>query len=657
MKKIILLLSLFAALNGSGQNTDTLRPRSVITDATVFYSGAQISRSATIKLKPGKSLLIFDKLPYELNANSIQVGGLTNSKILSVKHQAEVPSSSVKGKEEKEIEATIKYHEENIRNIKTRLSVFDIEEKVLLDNSMLGSSETVKSVAEIKLAADFYRQRFNEIRLEKLKLSGDIETESNSLKELYIKLNRISSEKQKAQSKVMVLVESEKDVSSKLSLSYYIPSAGWTPFYDFRVRDITNPLSVVYNANVFQSSGEDWTNIKIKLSTSNPALSGEIPQLDAWYLGRTNYNQKPDEQNSNDGALKGRILDKTTKEPIPFVTITLESNNRQIAGTTSDFEGNYTIKPVASGRYDLKASFVGYKPIMVSNIVISSGKTTFNDIYLEEKAINVESVEVTDYRVPLISKDKTSVGATVTSEAISKTRLQRNENKFMYSGNGRTKPVIETTDFISNTLRTEIANLEYTIEIPYSVPSDGQDYAIRIKESAIPVDYIYHAIPKLSGDVFLTAELTNWNELNLLPGKAGIYYQGTFVGETQLNTDFSGDTLSISLGRDKSIFISREGDKEKFDKKIIGNNIREVAGWKITVKNNKSIPVKMLVQDQYPLSERKSVLIEQLGAPDAKVNSYNGKITWTLDLQAGEKKELNFSYSVKYPKYEDITLD
>lgn len=657
MKKIILLLSLFAALNGSGQSTDTLRPRSVITDATVFYSGAQISRSATIKLKPGKSLLIFDKLPYELNANSIQVGGLTNSKILSVKHQAEVPSSSVKGKEEKEIEATIKYHEENIRNIKTRLSVFDIEEKVLLDNSMLGSSETVKSVAEIKLAADFYRQRFNEIRLEKLKLSGDIETESNSLKELYIKLNRISSEKQKAQSKIMVLVESEKDVSSKLSLSYYIPSAGWTPFYDFRVRDISNPLSVVYNANVFQSSGEDWTNIKIKLSTSNPALSGEIPQLDAWYLGRTNYNQKPDEQNSNDGALKGRILDKTTKEPIPFVTITLESNNRQIAGTTSDFEGNYTIKPVASGRYDLKASFVGYKPVMVSNIVISSGKTTFNDIYLEEKAINVESVEVTDYRVPLISKDKTSVGATVTSEAISKTRLQRNENKFMYSGNGRTKPVIETTDFISNTLRTEIANLEYTIEIPYSVPSDGQDYAIRIKESAIPVDYIYHAIPKLSGDVFLTAELTNWNELNLLPGKAGIYYQGTFVGETQLNTDFSGDTLSISLGRDKSIFISREGDKEKFDKKIIGNNIREVAGWKITVKNNKSIPVKMLVQDQYPLSERKSVLIEQLGAPDAKVNSYNGKITWTLDLQAGEKKELNFSYSVKYPKYEDITLD
>lgn len=295
--------------------------------------------------------------------------------------------------------------------------------------------------------------------------------------------------------------------------------------------------------------------------------------------------------------------------------------------------------------------------MLVSNILINSGQTTFYDIYLEETAINIENFEVTDYKVPLINKDKTSVGATVTSEAISKTRLQRNENKFINSGYGRTKPEIETTDFISNTLRTEIANLEYTIEIPFSVPSDGQDYAIRIKESAIPVDYIYHAIPKLSGDVFLTAELTNWNELNLLPGKAGIYYQGTFVGETQLNTDFSGDTLSISLGRDKSIFISREGDKEKFDKKIIGSNTREVAGWKITVKNNKSIPVKMLVQNQYPLSERKSVLIEQLGTPNAKVDSYNGKITWTLDLQAGEKKELNFSYSVKYPKYKEIRPD
>lgn len=106
---------------------------------------------------------------------------------------------------------------------------------MLPDNSMPGSSETVKSVAEIKLTADFYRQRFNEIRLEKLKLSGDTETESNSLKELCIKLNRISSEKQKAQSKIMVLVESEKEISSRLSLSYHIPSAGWAPFYDFSV--------------------------------------------------------------------------------------------------------------------------------------------------------------------------------------------------------------------------------------------------------------------------------------------------------------------------------------------------------------------------------------------------------------------------------------
>lgn len=120
------------------------------------------------------------------------------------------------------------------------------------------------------------------------------------------------------------------------------------------------------------------------------------------------------------GTLQGKITDKETKEPIPFANIVLESGGRQIGGATSDFDGKYTIKPLPPGKYNLKATYVGYKPLTVTNIVINSDKITFYDIAIVSTATTLDVVEVVDYKVPLISADKTSTGGTVTSEEIAK---------------------------------------------------------------------------------------------------------------------------------------------------------------------------------------------------------------------------------------------
>lgn len=648
MKKIIPFILILITLNTYGQSVDTLKPSSDITEVTVFFNGAQITRKAKMRLKPGKHLIIIDKLPFEINQQSIQVSGLKESKILSVKHLTVIPSSTIKDKKEKDIEAGIKTIEERIKEIRSKISVYDIEEKILLENSNLSSNETTKTVAEIRMVADFYRERFNEIRKDKLRLAVELENAGNTIKEQYIELNKIFAEKQRAYSKILVLTENEKESSSDIVVSYYIPSAGWEPFYDFRVDDVNKPLSIVYNANVYQSSGEDWKNVKIRLSTSNPSLSGEIANLEPWYIGRTPQMRKPDQSGSMTGEVKGKVIDKDTKEPIPFATIIAEVNGNQVAGTTSDFDGNYTLKPLAAGYYNMKLSFVGYQPMSMSGVYIRSNMTTFQNFEMKSSMVEIGTYEVVDYKVPLVDRERKSMGATFSVEEIATT---------VGGVSMPQKKRVITTDYISNTLNTEVANLEYVIEIPYSIPSDGQDYTLRIKESGVPVEYMHHAIPKLGNDVFLTAELTDWSALNLLSGKSGIYYQGTYVGETYIDAEESSDTLRISLGRDKSVTISREGDKEKFDKKTFGNNIREVSGWKITVRNNKNTAVRLIVEDQYPVSELKSIQVEQLGAPDAKVDNTNGRITWKFELQPGEKKELTFSYSVKYPKYEHLMLD
>ncbi len=123
---------------------------------------------------------------------------------------------------------------------------------------------------------------------------------------------------------------------------------------------------------------------------------------------------------SQSGELKGKLTDKDTKEPIPFANIIVEQSGKQFGGGTTDFDGNYTIKPLAPGRYDVKATYVGYKPLMIKGVVINSNTITFNNIVMEPTAITIAEFEVKDYRVPLISKDQTSSGETVTSEEISK---------------------------------------------------------------------------------------------------------------------------------------------------------------------------------------------------------------------------------------------
>jgi len=123
---------------------------------------------------------------------------------------------------------------------------------------------------------------------------------------------------------------------------------------------------------------------------------------------------------SQQGAIKGTIVDKETKEPLPFVNLVVEVGGTQMGGGSTDFDGNYNIKPIPPGKYDIKATYVGYKPLLIRGVIVSADKITFHNIDMESTAQTLETFEVVDYKVPLISKDQTNTGGTVTSEEIAK---------------------------------------------------------------------------------------------------------------------------------------------------------------------------------------------------------------------------------------------
>ncbi len=130
---------------------------------------------------------------------------------------------------------------------------------------------------------------------------------------------------------------------------------------------------------------------------------------------------------AQEGSLQGKVIDKDTKEPIPFANIIVENKGSQVGGTSSDFDGKYSIKPIPPGKFDVKATFVGYKTKMIQGVTIGADRIRFLDIELEATTETLETVEIVDYKVPLIDKDQTASGATVTAEEIAK-MPQRNAN-------------------------------------------------------------------------------------------------------------------------------------------------------------------------------------------------------------------------------------
>ena len=118
------------------------------------------------------------------------------------------------------------------------------------------------------------------------------------------------------------------------------------------------------------------------------------------------------------GRLKGKITDDSG-EPVPFANVIIEKGGSQMGGASSDFDGNYDINPIPPGTYTLKASCVGYNAYQVNNIVIPGNKITYYDIKMVS-GIKLDDVVIVDYTVPLISKDNTTSGESVTAEEIAK---------------------------------------------------------------------------------------------------------------------------------------------------------------------------------------------------------------------------------------------
>jgi uncharacterized protein (TIGR02231 family) len=197
----------------------------------------------------------------------------------------------------------------------------------------------------------------------------------------------------------------------------------------------------------------------------------------------------------------------------------------------------------------------------------------------------------------------------------------------------------------------------FDITTPYTIASDGKVQTIEIQRTTTPADYKYVTVPKLSPMAYLTGDITDWAEQNLIGGEATLYFENTFVGKSYLKVNQLKDTLTVSLGTDNSILVKREKRQDFTSRRVLGSNKTETYSFLITIRNNKPNLIRITVNDQIPVSSNSGIEVNAVELSGGKHNSQTGAIKWDFEIKPQETRQLILTYSVKYPKDKTIILE
>lgn len=527
----IALLIIAASFANRSFAQKSIEANSEIKSATIYLQGAVMVMHSTVNVPAGSNDIVFTELPQNINAGTVQVSANTDITILSAVYQLNYLNTKKENAQIKTLKDSLDLLNIQLKKTQGQKNIVKGQADLLNANKNVTGQNTGLNMDQLTKMYEFYTTKMNDLNSQQLdleqkekKLNENIQRVQNQLNELNSKFNQPTGE-------IVVSVSSAAARSTTFEFSFLMPDAGWSPIYDIRSKDIHSQVTLNYKANVYQNSGSDWNDVKIKLSTGNPTVSATGPTLYPWYVNI-------------------------------------------------------------------------YQPQQLNEVIISAPSRAAAGKQKEPVPAQAEDSFVT----------QNWTGADYTT--VTQTQL----------------------------------NAEFDISIPYDIPSDGKTHLVAIQDYQLPATYSYYAVPKMDNDAFLTADISNWEDLKLLPGNANIFFEGSYVGQSYVNPSVTKDTLSFSLGRDKNIIIKRDKVKDFSKPKLTGDNIKQSFAYTITIKNTKKETVNMKIMDQIPVSQNSKIEVTLDDAGGASFHDAEGKLTWMVPMAAGEEKKLQFSFTVKYPK-------
>ena len=562
---MLALVNLTYSHNSKKTASDTQKNRAIkkakLNEATVYTSGVQLRSSLDYNALKGLNEIIVEGISPSIDPQTVQVSATGNAIILDSKYSVFYPTKSIQENNAattqlkrgiKLLNDSIESKGYELRRINESIAVYKEAKSILHNNGMVKNKGKVNdSIDLLKEIIEFYAVKMNKMNEKILDLSKHKNSSQKGLNQMKQRLGILNEKlrklgqsgiKQDPVPRITISLIAEGNTSGEISLSYLSKNAGWTPLYDIRSKSSEGKIFMNYKAQVHQTTGLDWKNIKLNISTNNPYANKTKPELNPWYISYKNYRKE----------------------------LNVRSDNNQL-----------------------------YKMTTAPSRAITNMGYSYKSENIEDEAINA--------------------------------------NEF-------------------TTLTQQLTAAEFKIDLPYNIISNGEKHMVLVQKSELETNFKYYAVPKLDASVYLVAEMLKIDELQLIPSKANIFFDGTYVGETFIDPTTMNDTLYLSLGKDPNIAISRKLISSKCKEKIIGDKIEKHLAYSIEIKNMKSSQVEVVIQDQIPITTNSDIIIDKINAGKGKLKARTGLIEWKTILKSREQKTYDFDYRIKFNKDKQINI-
>lgn len=357
MKKLLFLLLFPVVLLAQKPIFTTAKVKT----ATVYANAAEISQTTSASLPKGTSEIVVKNVADYLNENTVQIGAPASVTVLSV----QFTNNYISEYEIDENSPVIKKVRDSIQWVEKQImklnNAKDSEAKTieLLDkNHQVTGNNSGLSVAELIKMVDYYKAKRTEISNAYDVLDEQVKKLSADLGRLKNKL-AVNTEKEEKTSKGKLVLQVMNETAGNVdfTINYLTSNANWKPFYDLRANSISEPIDMMYKAQVVQNTGLDWKQVKLTLSSGNPNQNNQAPLLNAWFL-RYGYNQANFDRDD---------LQSNTLEEVVVVGYNTKLKNSSVTQYTNIQENQLSISFDIDIPYDIlsngKAHSVALKEI------------------------------------------------------------------------------------------------------------------------------------------------------------------------------------------------------------------------------------------------------------------------------------------------------
>ncbi len=291
MKKLQILL-LLLPFYGMSQQVNRQVIKTNIDEVKLYLTAGQMTHEQDIKLAQGRNKLIFSGISAYADPQSIQFSAESDYSLVSVSTEMDFLAAEEFNPRISVLKDSLESLQDEQQFVSDELDSYLAEKAVLNTNRDLGGGNQSLTVAQIREAADFYRKRTLAINKEISKLKKKQRNLGVQIEDTRYQLVELNYNENQRSNQVIVLLDAATSTTMKSTLRYLVSDCGWAATYDLSADDLNQGINLKYKAQVYNNTGNDWSDVKLTLSTADPNLSAAHPELSPWYLNRYNPGTK-----------------------------------------------------------------------------------------------------------------------------------------------------------------------------------------------------------------------------------------------------------------------------------------------------------------------------------------------------------------------------